>query len=103
MKITTHYSDDEIRQVVGEGVDLAGRYYEYVISLRDQGIREALVKLGWTPPGEDRGAPARRIAQAKAEALEAFGARNSLGIDAFHDLMQTIKVLRRRAEEGVDG
>lgn len=52
MKITveTSYYEDMIKQRVDFG---AGHVVERVVNLQDEGIREALLRLGWTPPGTD--------------------------------------------------
>ena len=34
----------------GAGVDIHQQFVKRVLNLQDQDIREALIKLGWTPP-----------------------------------------------------
>ena len=57
LKITTDYNEDLIDQRVTIDDKLISRQVMY---LRDSGVKEALIKLGWTPPiDEDR--PSNRI------------------------------------------
>ena len=51
--INTRFNTDEIRQELRGSDDIRGNVHEYIMQLRDQGVREALKKLGWTPPGEE--------------------------------------------------
>ncbi|MCL7941174.1 hypothetical protein M8009_12850 [Halomonas sp. ATCH28] len=53
IKIDTRFNADEIRQEVRESDSIRGSITEHIMNLRDQGVREALEKLGWTPPGEE--------------------------------------------------
>lgn len=56
LKITTNYTDDWIDQQVSLSGKMISRQ---VLYLQDTGVKEALVKLGWTPPQEER--PAGKI------------------------------------------
>lgn len=51
--INTRFNIDEIRQEVRSSDDIRRNIHEHIMNLRDQGVREALKKLGWTPPGEE--------------------------------------------------
>lgn len=51
--INTQFNTDEIRQELRGSDDIRGNVHEHIMNLRDQGVREALEKLGWTPPGEE--------------------------------------------------
>lgn len=51
VKIQTWFNHEEIQQQVfwpGRREDTARQ----IIRLQEQGVREALIKLGWTPPEE---------------------------------------------------
>lgn len=51
VKIQTWFNDEEIQQQVfwpGRREDTARQ----IIRLQEQGVREALIKLGWTPPAD---------------------------------------------------
>lgn len=51
IKITTRFNTDRIEQEVQyPGSDLIASKMKQVLNLQDQGIREALIKLGWAPP-----------------------------------------------------
>lgn len=52
--LDTRYNTDEIRQELRGSDDIRGNVHEHIMNLRDQGVREALKQLGWTPPGEER-------------------------------------------------
>ncbi len=53
IKVTTEYNRDEIRQhTLGTRDTMFNNMVVEVIRLKDQGVREALIKLGWTPPSE---------------------------------------------------
>ena len=43
----------EFKGEYGIGHDIINHHNKQIINLRDQGIREALIKLGWTPPKEE--------------------------------------------------
>jgi hypothetical protein len=50
-KITTKYNPDVIKQSVSlEVEDRILSKYNQIIEIRDKQIREALIKLGWSPP-----------------------------------------------------
>lgn len=56
LKITTNYNEDWIDQQVS----INGKTISHqVMYLKETGVKEALIKLGWTPPQEAR--PAGRI------------------------------------------
>jgi hypothetical protein len=46
-RITTNFSPDLIEQVVEDPI---GNTTKQVIRLRDEGVRKALIAMGWTPP-----------------------------------------------------
>ena len=50
-KITTNFSPDLIEQVVEDPI---GNITKQVIRLRDEGVRKALIAMGWTPPSNIR-------------------------------------------------
>lgn len=54
IKVVTSFNDAEIRQCILYGDELLKDKVQQVINLREQGIREALIKLGWTPPPEKK-------------------------------------------------
>lgn len=57
LKITTDYNEDLIDQQLSFNGKMISRQVMY---MQDTGVKEALIKLGWTPPiDEDR--PANRI------------------------------------------
>jgi hypothetical protein len=48
---TAHNSDGVLSQkLVEETRGMQARLMEWVMDTREQGLRDALVKLGWTPP-----------------------------------------------------
>jgi hypothetical protein len=50
-KISTKYNPDVIKQSVSlEVEDRILSKYNQIIEIRDKQIREALIKLGWSPP-----------------------------------------------------
>lgn len=53
IKVNTKFNADEIRQELREADDIPGNVHEHIMNLRDQGVRKALTRLGWTPPGEE--------------------------------------------------
>ena len=60
MKIFTKYNKDFIRQTIGDDQqnyndDLQNKVYEDIILLKEEGVRRALIDLGWTPPKDDTG------------------------------------------------
>lgn len=63
----TRFNTDEIRQVWRVSDVIHGDVHEYIMNLRDQGVREALKKLGWTPPGEETEQNQRDALAAHAE------------------------------------
>lgn len=46
INITTSYGSDVIEQTL----DIRGEIYRRVVNTQDAQIREALIKMGWTPP-----------------------------------------------------
>ena len=48
IKVVTNYNPDIIEQHI-EGFDFDYKVKE-VMKLRDEGVRKALIDLGWTPP-----------------------------------------------------
>lgn len=60
--VRTEVTPNQIRQWIeydtefsrSQGTRLQ-RHAEEVLDLRESGIRDALIKLGWTPPEEDNG------------------------------------------------
>lgn len=51
-QVITRFNKEMIEQsvVAGAGVDIHQQFVKRVLNLQDQGIRDALIKLGWTPP-----------------------------------------------------
>jgi len=50
-KIDTSWSEDQITQCVNSVHDgVTTELYRNVVDLQDQGIRDALIAMGWTPP-----------------------------------------------------
>lgn len=51
IKIITRYDKDQIRQEVRMDEHYSfSNIVEQVMFLKDEGVKEALIKLGWTPP-----------------------------------------------------
>jgi len=51
VNVKTKFDDDIIKQIITDDFDdLHQIFCEQVINLQDQGVRDALIKLGWTPP-----------------------------------------------------
>lgn len=53
--VETSYDEDSIKQVVSR-VDIQGhteKVFQSVARLQDQGVQDALIALGWTPPQEE--------------------------------------------------
>lgn len=49
--VKTEFCKDLIRQEVSIiGNDMVTRLVQQIIQLQDEGISQALIKLGWTPP-----------------------------------------------------
>lgn len=59
MKIVTEYNQDMIKQYLENDNDfnvlkqMQEKMLEEVIFLKAEGVRKALIKLGWTPPKEE--------------------------------------------------
>ena len=55
LKIITKFNRDIIIQEVMDDYvrDTVRNRVEYTMNLRDEGVRKALIKLGWTPPPDD--------------------------------------------------
>ena len=56
IKITTTFNADEIRQSMSNDKDVIRNHVYDVIKLKEQGVIDALIKLGWTPPKHANGA-----------------------------------------------
>ena len=54
INVTTRFNQDLIEQET----DVLGQVTRNVIRLQDEGIRKALIDLGWTPPAESIKVPA---------------------------------------------
>jgi hypothetical protein len=52
VQVITRFNKEVIEQSVfaGAGVDIHQQFVKKMLNLQDQGIRDALIKLGWTPP-----------------------------------------------------
>ncbi len=50
IKVTTKFNAEEIRQSMVDDNDLIANHVDDVIRLKEQGVIDALIKLGWTPP-----------------------------------------------------
>jgi len=50
LEVITYFSEREICQAVRINGDLMKETVNRLIDLREQGVRDALIKLGWTPP-----------------------------------------------------
>lgn len=51
IEVKTEFSKDMITQeLIGHSTDIHDVMMRQVIRLQDQGVRDALIKLGWTPP-----------------------------------------------------
>lgn len=52
IKVVTKFNKDIISQHLEGGQYILPRrnYAEEIIKLKEEGVREALIKLGWTPP-----------------------------------------------------
>jgi hypothetical protein len=54
-KVITQFNKDMIKQYVEYSEDLQVAKYnmiQEVMNLKDKGVRDALIALGWSPPGE---------------------------------------------------
>lgn len=52
LELKTTILDDGV--VEQEQLGIGGNITRWIIDTRDQAIREALIKLGWTPPSESK-------------------------------------------------
>ncbi len=52
MKVLTRYNRNRILQSVED--DVLGKICEQILNLQEEGIRQALINMGWTPPPEDK-------------------------------------------------
>lgn len=52
LKVTTRFNKEMIEQsvIAGAGIDIHQQFVKRILNLQDQGVRDALIKLGWTPP-----------------------------------------------------
>jgi hypothetical protein len=50
--VNTSFNCDEIRQSTTSDSDLIRKHADDVIKLKEQGVIDALVALGWTPPSK---------------------------------------------------
>jgi hypothetical protein len=52
LQVITRFNKEMIEQsvIAGAGLDIHQQLVKRVLYLQDQGVREALIKLGWTPP-----------------------------------------------------
>jgi hypothetical protein len=48
--VNTSFNCDEIRQSTTSDSDLITKHIDDVIKLKEQGVIDALISLGWTPP-----------------------------------------------------
>ncbi len=57
INVETKFNQDRIEQILTETtpLDVTHEIARYAVNLREKGIRDALIKLGWTPPPEERG------------------------------------------------
>lgn len=51
--VTTQFDHDILIQSVNIGQDLVERIAFDVVKLKEQGIRDALIAMGWTPPPDN--------------------------------------------------
>ena len=58
IKVVTKYNSDLIEQSI-EGVGIEqfgfGQISRQIIQLKEDGVRKALIELGWTPPEKENG------------------------------------------------
>lgn len=52
IRIETTFNNDEIRQTMHGHGCVEDQIIQSVIKLKDEGVRKALIELGWTPPVE---------------------------------------------------
>jgi len=52
VNVNTKIDDDTIKQqiIMDDFEDMHQRFCEQIVNLQDEGIRNSLIKLGWTPP-----------------------------------------------------
>ncbi len=53
IKVTTQFNHDILIQSVSIGQDIIERTAFDVVKLKERGIRDALIAMGWTPPPND--------------------------------------------------
>lgn len=57
-EIITRFDKNKINQIImlkdEIGIDMDQIIYERSINLLDDGVKKALIQLGWTPPKEDK-------------------------------------------------
>lgn len=51
--VTTEFNNELLIQSVKTGQDIIERTAFDVVKLKERGIREALIAMGWTPPPDD--------------------------------------------------
>lgn len=56
-EVETHYDDAHIRQLLWVADRERELLQTRIIRLQEQGIRDALIKLGWTPPPKEQHEP----------------------------------------------
>jgi hypothetical protein len=54
-KVETKFNKDLIKQslIFSNGEGVISSQVSNIIKLQEQGVKDALIKLGWTPPVED--------------------------------------------------
>jgi hypothetical protein len=52
VKVITRFNKEmiELSVIAGADVDIHQQFVKRIIYLQEQGVRDALIKLGWTPP-----------------------------------------------------
>jgi hypothetical protein len=48
--VNTLFNNEEIRQSMTSSSDIVRKHADDVIRLKEQGVIDALISLGWTPP-----------------------------------------------------
>jgi len=57
IKVITNFNNDIIEsRIEGVGIEQFGfgQISRQIVQLQDEGVRKALIELGWTPPKEDK-------------------------------------------------
>ena len=55
--VTTEFNDEIIIQSVKTGQEIIERTVFDIVKLKERGIRDALIALGWTPPAATQDIP----------------------------------------------